>query len=493
VNLFGQLGCQPSCLLDAGICSGGTYCTDAGTCASGCQSAADCVGSGLGPICHQGTCVECLSPANCPDYNAGCTPPPFGGSAQCGICQNDQDCPGTHCEAVGGQGFNGNQCGCHSDTECQNLPQNDAPVCLGLSDAGFPKGSGLCACTDSSQCIQGFICEMRFPYTVTVNTPSGNYTGGACIPQCDLVGGTDCTTAGINPTPFAYPPTPPDSVCDSSTGYCVSCSGDVDCYGSPTAPAIAPSCVLYPNGIDPVSGEPTGGGVCGCTDTSQCNDNYACWNPGFGGSCQPACTIVNGQDSCNPYRAYGYDPPPTNPFCDTWTGACVQCLDSWGCTNVLVTQINGLYAYPGFAAPNCNANGNCVGCSSDADCPANAPNCTQGFCGFCTNNSNCFGDAGFTCVQTNGTQGAGTCIVTQCVGDANEIPTDAGYACPTGYPYCAQLEICSFSCSYQTACTKCRLDSAPPNFNYYNDCGHNLPPGKIGGFCESNTGTCYYY
>jgi hypothetical protein len=249
--------------------------------------------------------------------------------------------------------------------------------------------------------------------------------------------------------------------------------------------------VPYANGIDPASGEPTGGGQCGCSDTTQCNDGYACWNPGIGGTCQPPCTIVNGQDSCNPYREYSDYPPPTDPFCDSYTGACVQCHDNYGCTNVVVNYVNGLYVYPSFAAPNCNSTGQCVGCSTDADCPASEPNCTDGFCGFCTNSVNCYGDAGFTCLQFDGPYNGGVCMVTGCVGDSNEMATDAGFACPAGLPYCAETEICYYDCTYPSICAQCRPDGYPPYYTYYGDCQNSLPPGYYYGYCQQN-GTCYY-
>ncbi len=500
-NQTGENICQVSCLIDAGVCSPGTYCSDAGTCDTGCQTAADCVGSsgqnGGGTICHQGQCVGCLTGPDCPDYNAGCNAQYSGGQPVCGYCTGDQDCQGNgasmHCEANRQDpGYYTDQCGCHSDSECPA----DAPVCVGLNAAlGFPQGSGRCGCTDTTQCLQGLVCELRYPFAFSLYGSGQTYNGGACIPGCQLVGGTDCSTAGIGPSPDTYYPagTPPqDNRCNSSTGYCVPCSGDTDCYVSPTGPALAPSCVLYPNGTDPGTGAPTGGGQCGCSDTLQCNGGYACWNPGITGQCQPPCTIVNGQDSCNPYREYGDNPPPTDAFCNTWTGGCVQCLDDYGCTNVTVSSIDGLYVYPAFPAPTCSPAGQCVGCSSDADCPSNAPNCTNGFCGFCTNNSNCYADAGFTCVQFNGPYNGGICKVTGCSADSNELATDAGFACPTGYPYCPETEVCNRTCNYINICAMCRPDYYPPNYTYYGDCNYNLPPGYYDGECQQN-GTCYYY
>jgi hypothetical protein len=449
--------------------------------------------------------VGCLTGATCPDYNAGCNPMYQNGTATCGFCMTDLECQGgggsQHCETNKGDTYYSNQCACHDDSECPV----DAPKCVGLNPGlGFPAGSGRCACTDSSQCpsAQGvqYVCETRFPYTIT-NGSNGPAIGGACIAPCnlDLSGtdlvGTDCASAGINaPNPNIYyqnGPPPGANVCNSATGYCVACAQDTDCYSQPGAPVITPSCVQFAGGTDPGSGEPTGGGQCGCDNTSQCNDNWACWYPGLGGTCQPPCTVVNGIDSCNPYRQSIYDDPPTDPFCNSWTGACVQCLDDYGCTNVLVNNVGGLYTYPGFLAPICNSAGQCVGCRGDADCPASAPNCTQGFCGFCTSNAQCYGDAGFTCMFFNGTYNAGTCAITGCTGDSNEI-ANGGTPCPTGLPYCMQSEICTNQCTYTNICAQCRQDYGPPSYRYYGDCYNSAPPGVTYAYCENN-GMCEYY
>jgi hypothetical protein len=497
---YNVYACQLSCLIDAGVCGQGTYCSDAGSCQSGCQNANDCVGSSGGPICSQGQCVGCLTASNCPDYRSGCNPMYNGGTPSCGFCNDDNDCPsGLHCETNRGNSYYSKQCACHDDTECPA----DAPVCLGLNASlGFPAGSGMCGCSDSSQCPspQGvnYICEERYPYTV-YNGSYGPAIGGACIAPCNLdlsgtdLTPTDCASAGIGAVdpakgiPYGSTPPPLSLVCNSSTGYCVPCSQDSDCYSPPGIPVSTPSCVQYQGGLDPTSGEPTGGGQCACTDTSQCNDNWACWYAGISGSCQPACNITNGVDSCNPYRPYQYDYPPTDPFCNTWTGACVQCLDNWGCTNILVTQIDGLYAYPGFAAPQCSPNGTCVGCVSDSDCPAEAPNCTSGFCGFCTQTAQCHVDAGFTCVVPYSDE-AGNCLVTGCVADSNYNATDAGTICPSSSPYCTGFTVCSGSCKTTMLCAECRPSYYP---YYYNDCT-NYPPGTYYSYCNSETGRCVY-
>jgi hypothetical protein len=500
----GQNICQLSCLVDSGVCSGGNFCTDAGTCTPGCVTSSDCAGSyngySGGLICHQGQCVGCLKTADCPDFRAGCNPQYSGGVSVCGYCTTDQECQSNgssmHCEPNRQDpGYYSNQCGCHSDNECPA----DAPTCIGLDrDAGFPQGSGQCGCTDTSQCVQGLLCEMRYPFGFTITTSGQSHSGGACLAGCQLVGGTDCATAGIGPPPYGYYPNgkpPPAYACNPQTGYCVPCSGDSDCYGSTSGPSIAPSCVPYPNGIEPASGEPTGGGLCGCSATPQCNDNYACWNPGLGGKCQPACTIVNGQDSCDPYRQYTDYSPPPSPFCNTWTGGCVQCLDNYGCTNVIAQSINGLNVFTTIPTPTCTPAGQCVSCVSDADCPASAPNCTVGFCGYCRTNADCYADAGFGCLNVqNDPQFYASQCMRLCVPDSNGFPSDAGNACPPYDTYCGTI---SFYTSYPnyisySFCAQCRPDYQPPNGIYYGDCDATIPPGYFGSQCLQD-GTCTYY
>jgi hypothetical protein len=474
--------CSPSCLENAAVCYGGTYCTDAGTCASGCQTSADCIGSYIGSICHQGQCVQCLNDAQCPPNNLGCGQTMYNG-VMCGICGSDQNCPaGLHCENL--HNYNGNGCGCHSDEECATSSVAlSVPVCVGLNASfGFPAGSGKCGCRTDADCGQFQICETRYPYTVSVSNDTGSYTGGTCIASCAVVGGTDCSTAGIQTSQYS---SQLDNICNFQSGYCVSCAQDSDCvgpYDSPTGPVITPSCVQFENGIDPTSGLPTGGGDCACTETSQCNDGYACWNPGLGGLCQPPCTLVNSVDSCFP-QTYYQSTPPTDPFCNTETGACVQCLDTYGCTNVQTEVVNGNYIGVAFPASTCSAGGQCFGCSTEADCPVTQPNCTDNYCGFCMQNSDCQTDGGyqFQCIgfyNYNGNVG-GDCLV-KCIANSDGTPSDAGNACPPGLPYCATTYV--YSNNGETTfqiCASCRP-------NYYGDCG-NYP-----NYCMQN-GVCGSY
>jgi hypothetical protein len=484
-----RLVCQFDCLVDAGVCGSGNYCADSGICKSGCSSSSDCVGNYQGFICANGQCVGCLTSADCPDYQPGCNPQSYGGVNTCGYCQSDLDCNGQHCETNASNVNYTNQCACHSDDECPL----DAPVCLGLNtDAGFPAGSGRCGCATSNDCpnIQGvqFVCESRFPYTVRLGA-YGLSIGGACIAPCNVdlsssnLVPTDCSLAGIstyspdvNYSWLIGPPQDYATVCEYSTGYCVQCADDSDCPASTDGPTLAPVCVKYPNGIDPSFNVPTGGGQCGCSDTSQCNGGYACsiwqWNR----TCQPACTITSlNYGYCNQGEQIA-GVQPNLPFCNTETGACVQCFDDYDCTGTGAQySAYGIYLGAQFITPRCDtATGVCTGCTSDADCPSSTPNCTNGYCGYCATDSDCYQDAGFTCVRPYGSSYGGRCQIVGCVPDENENPTDAGASCPASMPFCGQSQICPAGrCMGLAICAQCRPDFQPPNYQLWGDCGPN--------------------
>jgi hypothetical protein len=448
VNQGGRNVCQLSCLLDPTVCSPGTFCGDAGLCQSGCQNSIDCAGSPSGPICHQGQCVGCLTGADCPASNPGCGPG-FSSANQCGFCQTDSDCPSPlHCETNFNFGLN--QCRCHSDSECDPLR---APSCIGLDVAqGFPQGSGQCGCATTNDCPSQTVCELRSPYGFTSN--NGNMLGGGCIPACTTTG-TDCTTAGITSSPgffsFCTQNAPPNNVCDVGTGYCVPCAIDLDCQ-SPVEPKVTPGCAPFQNGSNPFAGGVvTGGGLCACTESSQCDDGNACLNPGIDGHCGAPCSYVGGVDSCAG-SSRGCPTFAHTPYCNTFTGGCQGCLSDHDCI--------GTANAPGFGnttpTPLCDpVSTACVQCISNAGCPAYAPNCTQGFCGFCQTNADCLSTGGWQCVNLFGQN---QCAI-PCVPNAQELPTDAGASCPSTLPYCAHLQSCSFFfCQTYTACAECRPD-----------------------------------
>jgi Cys-rich repeat protein len=416
----GVAGTCANCFLQgAGACGTGGYCADggliastggpdggallAGYCAVGCRTDADC---GLTqPFCLDGGCVQCdtNSIGACPNWAPGCS-----GSHRCNSCEPNVvgSCPSSiKCDK---SQCGNNKCVCFSDTDCPL----DVPTCPGADkDAGV---GGNCACTDSSQCPGGYVCETRAPYAVT--SGCGQTVGGACIPACAT--SSDCS--GFALAQGYSNPLTANLACDTTTGYCVPCAADQDCVAGadPTKPNPTPVCLLFPDGGNPNSTPTifTGGGICGCTDTSQCNGGYTCES----GSCVAPCTRVNGYDSCKP------------SYCNTYTGQCQQCLDDYDC----IGNYTG-----GFCI-----GGACEGCRTAADCSrfGYGTPCVNNDCGSgpCTDDSQCPGDAGFTCfgLYTAGSQqgGGSSCNILCLVGDDAGLGTvaDGGQPCPVEAPFC---------------------------------------------------------
>jgi hypothetical protein len=428
--------CQFNCFLDAGACGNGTYCTDAGPvgidggimggCAPGCQNVSNCGGST--PVCNSdaGYCVQCNTGIDCPDWTPGCQ------YNSCGHCGSNSDCPGS-------EQCNNGYCGCSSDNDCPL----DVPTCVGAS-GGY---TGACACSDTSQCLGGYICETRSPYTV-VNYNTYQQAGGACVAPC--TSNSDCalTFPGTN-----------NLVCDTTTGYCVPCVQDSDCTSieDPNKPWVTPSCVQFVDGGNPNTYPTlyTGGGQCGCTDSSQCNGLYLCQNPGLYGTCTPSCSVQNGVDSCTPQYASPYNCPNNyypGPYCNTYTGMCQQCLDDYDCS---------ARGYQGNTCntPFCSDAGMCVGCFTGDDCTTFPNNsCYYGSCSnYCNDSSQCPSDGGYVC-ESSPYYGEQTCVIPCVIGDDAGMGTvsDAGNPCPADSPFCvtnpygsdATMGVCGSCLSY---------------------------------------------
>ncbi len=411
--------CTYDCFLDAGVCPINTYCADAGlvsfdggtdsavpagACAAGCLDLSNC--GGTVPICSNSACVQCAVDTDCPDWAPGCL------NNLCNGCAQNSDCPATE------QCMPSGRCGCFADTDCPL----DLPTCVGgdLSSSTF----GVCACTASTVCGTASVCETRFPYAI-VDANDLNEAGGACIKACAT--NADCTTNF---------PGSSNLLCDTTTGYCVGCMADSDCTASadPTKPYVTPSCLLYPDGGDPTVSPPlvTGGGQCGCNDTSQCNGGFACQSPGYTGTCVAPCLFANGIDSCAPRAQPGTcnNAYPTPPFCNTNTGLCQECLDDYDCTT------GACYL------PVCNG-GHCIACLTGDDCQEYAqpfPNyaCGSNVCSaMCSDVSQCPTDGGYGCLE--GPLGtANACLITCVLGDDAGMGTvsDAGNPCPAQSPLC---------------------------------------------------------
>jgi hypothetical protein len=246
-----------------------------------------------------------------------------------------------------------------------------------------------------------------------MNPITGMPAGGACISAC--ASNADCTS---NAAWLA------DTLCDTTTGYCVPCLADSDCTAGadPSLPTVTPVCVPFPD-----AGLVTGGGRCGCSDTSQCNGGYACLDAGNGSTCQPPCTFANGVDSCRPFQTYLYSCSLPLAYCNTYTGACQQCLDDYDCTDPWCNQ------------PYCS-NGTCLQCRSGDDCGTAFPDnsCVANSClSSCTDRSQCPTDGGYDCIQAP-PDGGSNCLVTCVMGDDAGLGTvsDAGNPCPQPSPFC---------------------------------------------------------
>jgi hypothetical protein len=438
--LFGDAGCSNSevcytdnschldCRGDGGSCvaqfGGGNFCdVDSGVCQVGCLNGGDCAngqrcitpGTGV-----PGTCNDCLTASDCTAF-AGCN------ANGCGSCSKLTDCPSPlTCDTN-----NTAWCTCTSDTDCQNANPS-APNCI---DAGF---GDLCGCTSSDSCPLGTICDTRqavsgiFPQNGTFMAKPQTPYVGYCVPRCDIVGGLNCATI------------PELSICDADSGYCVGCTQDSDCSDVAT-----PHCVpLADAGLD------AGilyGGVCGCSDTSQCTDGNTCDTfdnptaPGIG-QCFAPCQRDAGyvSDSCpNFFQSY----------CDTFDGLCYQCLDDYDCTGLQIF-------FFGPAANYCIQSIGCVQCLDFSNCPADLPGCqaSQYRCGFCDTVADCPPDAGFTYACAAASAGATAQCVVACTADGGTSQ------CPSGQPLCN---------TDAGICVECQQNS---------DCGK--------GCCNTKTGSC---
>jgi hypothetical protein len=465
----GVSGSCVNCFLDGGACGRGMYCLDAGSvvgpdggallagiCLIGCLTDGDC--GGVQPVCVGGACVQCATNIDCPDWTPGCS-----AANHCDSCSPHfvGSCPGsTACDTS--QCGNG-KCVCYQDSDCPL----DVPKCVGTnSDAGT---GGNCACTDSSQCPNGYVCDSRGPYGVT--SGCGAVVGGACIAAC--AGDTDCSMFAAT-YPFNQ-----DLACNTTTGYCVACVANLDCTAgtSPTQPYVTPSCLSFPDGGDPQSSPTvyTGGGQCGCNDTSQCNGGYVC----SGGKCAPPCAYDNGYDSCETSGAH----------CNTYTGLCQQCQSDIDCANIGVCVDGGCVA--------CRTGDDCLwqvefgvgGSASNTACVINLyplngqlvsePNCQSA----CTDSSECPTDGGWACFAVHPGD-TPTCNLVCVVGDDAGLGTiaDGGQPCPSILPLCASASTDGSAWTLDAGVGVCSLCLGPSD-------GEHCDAGACGLYCGA-TATC---
>ena len=390
---------------------------------------------------------------------------PFGdGGPAAWLCQ-----PGaTFCDLGGDIG---NCFQCRSDGDCANpsLPSYDPrrPYCDLRS--GVPGYQGFCQqCLDNADCAgnpAGPLCDLNPDYpsgALVSNIELGGFEAcGALITDCRLDGGPLCDG--------------PNQVCDSDGGLCVTrlnnCRTDADCAGQLFFYLPIPYCL--------------DGGYCSSCDGGLCADDGClssvdCGNPDnnhAGLICSDyKCTCVNSLACggywpiCEGLNDFGVDGGLNLGLCG--------CDADWQCGD------GGLRCMPSIANPYEGADGFCgVPCTSPlfptcASLARDQPICESdsGLCFGCTSDADCQADA-----QTGGP----LCLATGACGCAGDAGCRAGETCqPQRYDVdscavglsqcvrgsCAQNGFCNWDSGSCAAPDSCLADS---------DCGSVMP------FCDA--------
>jgi len=265
----------------------------------------------------------------------------------------------------------GNACefGCSATLGCVQCETNancdaGAPICV----------LGQCrACGASSDCNTGQVCspathQCGTPCTTNAECAPGQ--GNQNAPLCDTAAKVCVGCLSATDCPAATP------ICDATRRQCSQCSSRADCG------VATPACNLQ------------NGRCVECLVDVDCNGKGAC---GTDHQCHPVCKA---NADCTAPGAQGI--AGQGNFCNTATGACVECLLATDCS-----------ADP--ATPVCSPTQHrCVACTTNAECPAATPICEstaagQGGglrgnrCVACQRNQDCTNPALPTCT-------AGVCV-----------------------------------------------------------------------------------
>jgi hypothetical protein len=455
-------------------CSGGTaHCDDARDTCVECLVDAHCVGDPDGGQCVNNVCRACD-----PNGHDGCV----ANQVCCGAglpgvyrCEATGPGAGDQCEACDAacdteatNACTGRDCQCGANQPCAgNTPVCHDPTgrcveCVDDQDCGGRPGGG--------QCVD-FVCRPCDP---------GDHAGCAgdqlcCNFQCQATGGgagQQCESCGSTCGSAA-------DTCRNRNCVCGAGAGAVEC-AAPTGLCINGACRQ-------------------CQNNNQCGPNELCCNnactpTGAGpaqqcAACNTACTQSNSNlcegRSCrcgnNPACAGG------TPVCDDANGRCVQCLADGDCPNngqcvANVCQVCDPADHAGCAANQLCCNGACVAtgggvgesCSACGNsCPQDSTStCTNRVCR-CGNNAACGGQTPF-CNDApgmcTGCRNDGDCNGQQCVAGACRAcdpSDDAGCVATGNTPVCGA--------NFQ--CRACGNDG---------ECSEN----PTGAFCNSVVGRC---
>ncbi len=399
----GSEACHGGCCGSGGTCVTGTAddaCGASGTTCGTC--AGDSVGTKCVVITNGGAC-GCAGPGDCTasgDAGASCSA--TGTPRQCTTaCSASQACTGS----------------------CCNIPNGSS---TGTCGGGTPGACGAAGalCLDCSTSTNGHVCSGTACGCVTANDcPANNAcTGGKCTTSC----ATDPCNTG----------------CCDSTKTCVGGTSALACgTGGGSCDTCGPtgsSCLVV-----------TGGGTCGCTNSTQCPSGKACDtnNDATKNTCTTTCSgtdVCNGT-CCNLGTCAADDTQAAS--CGAAGGACSDCT---GAANGHVCVASA------------------CGCSNSSECGANEA-CENGKCSSdCSTNPVCNGgccDSAHTCVA--GTADPASCgkpgtacadctasaVGTACVGSAcgctqnSECSVCATGSCKCDVPTnaCVDTSITSFS------------------------------------------------
>jgi hypothetical protein len=369
----GIASCFPSCADGGTDCSSfnfpNQFCNMATGACGPCLSSTQCQGNVNGAFCGPSGRCGCLSDIDCAP-NDVCNP-----SQQC-VPSCALDAGGTNCAnfyeicdpATG-------QCvGCLSDSDCAS--NVGATKCLSDIDAG----NYCVGCFTPADCPAsmpgcssgGYYCGYC---AVSTDCPASAplCDQGICVVSCTSDAGTGCDSG----------------VCQTSTGFCVTCLDDTECQSQASTPYCASDvdagnfCIQCRTPTDCPSDMPgcsSQGYFCGgCASSADCPaSNPYCQF----GVCGASCVLPDGGNTC-PYAV-----------CDTTSGLCVGCLINSDCqpsTYCLLTDAGNSCVqcldssqctpWPCNTAPHYNF---CGSCGSDSDCPSEAPHCSTPPNGSCT-------------------------------------------------------------------------------------------------------------
>ncbi len=350
------------------------------------------------------------------------------------------------------------------------------------SSAVPPEEAG---CRKDSDCGDGFGCREGRCLTECATTAECPLVAATCVDglcevpcevgACDSNAGQPCWLGGYDclaeaPTCIDREPAEAGTVCGASDlcdgeGNCVPCVAGAVCSTNPGAPCVVGAQVC----------SPTPGCVDGSTFANagvSCGTGEVCDGNGSCGACDAgqSCTTNPGA----PCRLGVID-------CGTGSEVCVDGAAASGSCGTNLICVDG----------------DCVACTSGADCDADANPCTHDTmscggaspgCGFSNNVGN-----GTSCGAGLACNGSGAC---QCAAggscnDGNACTSNDIYTCPsgpTGAAVCAGTSIVGTGCNDSNSCTTGDVWSCPGGTPVCSGVGSGTGVGACddGNPCTSN-------